>query len=64
MKSNGINPESALFVGDTDHDFEAAQAVGCACVLLAGGHQSKTVLARCGVPIFDTVNEFLDWIER
>jgi len=48
----GIEPKDALFIGDTDHDVEAANAVGCACVLLEGGHQSREVLERCGVPVF------------
>lgn len=48
----GIDPNDALFIGDTDHDVEAANAVGCPCVLLSGGHQSEDVLRRCGVPVF------------
>ena len=50
----GIDPNDALFIGDTDHDAEAANAVGCPCVLLLGGHQSEAVLSRCGVPIYAT----------
>lgn len=50
----GIDPKDALFIGDTDHDVEAANAVGCPCVLLAGGHQSEDVLRRSGVPVFDS----------
>lgn len=64
MEANGIGPETALFIGDTDHDAEAAKTVGCKCVLLAGGHQSKAVLNRCGVPVFDTVEELWERIER
>lgn len=48
----GIDPKEALFIGDTDHDAEAANAVGCPCVLLAGGHQSDEVLLHCGVPVY------------
>ena len=54
MRRIGIAPEDALFIGDTDHDAEAARAVGCPCVLISGGHQSKAVLSRCGVPVFDS----------
>lgn len=55
MDRIGIDPRDALFIGDTDHDAEAARAVGCPCVLLTQGHQSKTVLLRCGVPVYDSV---------
>lgn len=52
MARAGFDPREALFIGDTDHDVEAANAVGCPCVLLEGGHQSRTVLLECGVPVF------------
>ncbi len=48
----GIDPKDVLFIGDTDHDAEAANAVGCPCVLLMNGHQSESVLSRCGVPVY------------
>ncbi len=52
-----VDPKDALFIGDTDHDVEAANAVGCPCVLLCGGHQSKNVLLRCGVPVYDSAEQ-------
>ena len=54
MQRTGIPPKDALFIGDTDHDFETAEAVGCSCALLCGGHQSKEVLLSCGAPVYDT----------
>ena len=63
IAEHGIDPKTALFVGDTDHDAETANAVGCACALLVGGHQSKDVLLRCGVPVFETLSELSDWME-
>lgn len=40
-----------LFVGDTLHDHEVATELGCDCVLVAHGHQSRSRLlaARCHV---------------
>ncbi|MBR2645914.1 MAG: HAD family hydrolase [Clostridia bacterium] len=55
-----LDPEEALFIGDTDHDAEAAEAVGCPCVLLLGGHQSERVLSRCGVPIYASAKALQD----
>lgn len=34
------NTGTMLFIGDTDHDLETAQAIGADCVLVASGHQS------------------------
>ena len=60
MAQMGIDPKDALFIGDTDHDVEAARAAGCPCVLLESGHQSRKVLQRCGVPVFETAEAFFD----
>lgn len=59
----GIDPDEVLFIGDTDHDFEVATEIGGRCVLLTGGHQSKEVLERCGVPVLGSLAEVLDYIQ-
>ena len=51
IESEGIPRERALFIGDTDHDFEVSSAIGCPCVLLEGGHQSRARLEAMGVPV-------------
>jgi phosphoglycolate phosphatase len=51
-----LGPEAVLFIGDTIHDFEVAQAMGVDCVLVAGGHNSKARLETCGVPVFDSLH--------
>ena len=45
-------------VGDTLHDFDTADAMGIPCVLIAAGHNSKKRLLACGVPVFDSIEEF------
>lgn len=40
------NAEETIFIGDTLHDKEAAQAVGAKCVLVAKGHQALEVLEQ------------------
>ena len=39
-----IHPNDALFVGDTLHDLETANALGIDCVLVEYGHQGKKLL--------------------
>ncbi|HSR88152.1 MAG TPA: HAD hydrolase-like protein, partial [Pontiella sp.] len=51
------DPEHVLFVGDTVHDFEVAQAMGVNCVLVACGHNSRPRLDACGVPVFKSLAE-------
>ena len=35
-----LRPEQVLLIGDTTHDHDVAEALGCRCLLVAGGHQS------------------------
>ena len=51
IEREGIPRERTLFIGDTDHDYEVSSAIGCPCVLLEGGHQSRARLEAMGVPV-------------
>lgn len=57
--SLGIDPARIWFVGDTDHDWEVASALGARCLLLADGYQSAPRLARCGCPVLPGLGEVL-----
>lgn len=52
----GIEPGQVLFIGDTIHDFEVAEAMGVDCVLVSNGHNSRPRLESCGVPVFDSLS--------
>ena len=52
----------AVLVGDTTHDFETARAIGCDCVLFAGGHGRREALEATGAPVIDTLPEFLPFL--
>ena len=51
-----------LFIGDTEHDAQVADAVGGDCVLFAGGHQSERRLAACGKPTVSRVADILKFL--
>lgn len=51
LASLDVPAEHVLFVGDTEHDWEVAAALGTRCVLLTGGHYSERRLRACGVPV-------------
>jgi len=57
INKRGLNPERTLMVGDTIHDYEVAQAIGCKCVLIAKGHQSKERLLTTGAHVLDGLDE-------
>jgi phosphoglycolate phosphatase len=57
LLTSGVSPERALFVGDTDHDFEIAESLGCNCALLVPGHQTREHLAGLGAQLIDSLCE-------
>ncbi len=57
LKKKGIAPVNACFVGDTDHDYEVANTLGCKCILIANGHQLKSRLVRTGAVVLDKISE-------
>ena len=59
-----VRPEHPLFIGDSLHDFEVAQAIGAECVLLAWGHQDRARLEKTGCKVYDTVLDLMKDIEN
>jgi phosphoglycolate phosphatase len=57
MAGLGLPPNEVLFIGDTVHDFDVATAMGTDCVLVDGGHNSRSRLEACGVPVFSDLSE-------
>lgn len=57
IRLKGLEPGQTLLVGDTIHDYEVAQAIGCDCLLVANGHQSKKRLLGSGAKVVDSLNE-------
>jgi len=48
--------KNAVLIGDTKHDYEVAMALGIDCILIPNGHQSKSALLLCGVPVLDDIS--------
>lgn len=55
----GIPVGEILMIGDTIHDAAVAQALGCDCILVAGGHQSKERLKKTGFPVLSSLVDLL-----
>lgn len=62
IKQWNLKPEEVLFIGDTDYDLEVSAAVGCRCVLMAAGHQTRAHLMSLSAPVVDTLPEVLRWL--
>lgn len=57
LHESGLDPERAVMIGDTVHDFEVAQAMGVRCVLQCGGHQNAETLRTTGAPVYETLGD-------
>lgn len=60
FRENNIDASEAVFIGDTTHDYETAQAIGCDCFLVATGHNSKRRLTATGCEVFTSLSKVLN----
>lgn len=54
-----LNAGELVLIGDTVHDFEVASELGCQCVLIANGHQSRQILELTGALVIDELGQLL-----
>ena len=64
IRNNNIYPEKAVLIGDTTHDFEVAEALGCKCLLIANGHQAYDKLALTGAPVESSLKSILRLLSK
>ncbi|MBN2375226.1 MAG: HAD family hydrolase [Sedimentisphaerales bacterium] len=56
------DPHEILFVGDTLHDWQVAQAMNVDSVLVTYGHQHGDRFKSCQVPLFDSLPQLHDFL--
>ncbi len=54
-----FDPSEIVLIGDTLHDFEVAVELGCRCILISNGHQSKKVLQETSALVLDQISQLL-----
>ena len=47
----------AVLIGDTDHDFHAANAMGASCILCSAGHQSVERLMATDATVIESLDQ-------
>lgn len=58
MKAYAIDPSQCMYIGDTDHDMDTAEAMGIQHVILtAQGHQSRHILEKKCANVVDSLKE-------
>jgi phosphoglycolate phosphatase len=64
IQAQAVDPGEMVLIGDTVHDHELAQATGVDCLLIFSGHQSRSRLEACGVPLLSSLDELLPRLGR
>jgi phosphoglycolate phosphatase len=59
LEDVNVSSHEVLLIGDTTHDFDVAQALGVACVLIDGGHHSRRKLESTRTMIKNSLYELL-----
>ena len=57
IAGQSVAPDEMVFVGDTVHDGEVAEALGAKCLHIYSGHHSRERLAATGAPILAHLGE-------
>ncbi len=60
IAQQNLKASQLVLIGDTVHDFEVATELGCSCILVADGHQSKGVLQETGAKVLDSISQLLN----
>ena len=55
ITDNGIEPKNCVIIGDTLHDYDTAEAMGCDCILIPKGHQASKDLIPTGAFIAEDI---------
>lgn len=64
LQRNNISKNQVLFIGDTLHDLEVAQAMGINCVLIASGHHNYERLRSSNSIVLYNLKGVIDIFEK
>lgn len=57
MTQRQLDPDKTVLIGDTNHDAETAQILGCQCILFSQGHQNIPKLSATNFPIINSLSQ-------
>ncbi|SRR5690606_38351237 len=64
IKKIGLNKNEIVMIGDTIHDYEVAHEIGAESILICNGHQSRERLLSCGVPVLNSIDELINFLDE
>ena len=60
IDSHNIDTKNTIMLGDTEHDYEVAKALGLIPILVNFGHNSEKVLKALNVPIISSFSDIIE----
>ena len=64
IANSNLRPEEILLVGDTVHDLEVANKIGCSVLLFSQGHNSNNQLSGYSVQIINDLMEVAQYLRH
>ena len=64
ITDSNLRPEEILLVGDTIHDLEVANEIGCSVLLFSQGHNSNNQLSGYSVQIISDLMEVAQYLQH
>lgn len=63
LADTGLKGQDLLFIGDTTHDFDVANEIGCQTVLISRGHNSPERLSATGAYVTGSLGDLKNIID-
>ena len=64
ITDSNLRPDEILLVGDTIHDLQVANEIGCSVLLFSQGHNSNNQLFGYSVPIINDLMEVAQYLQH
>jgi len=62
LVEKNINPKDVVMIGDTEHDYDVAKAIGCDIILYSEGHQPYERLIKLTDKIFTNFGDIMKFV--
>ena len=57
-------PEEICLIGDTIHDYQVAEKIGCNCILVTDGHQNRERINSTNCVVVDKLNDVIELFQK
>lgn len=64
IKEIKIKPKTICLIGDTIHDYQVAEEIGCNCILITDGHQNRERINSTNCVVVDKLNDVIELFQK